>query len=328
MFLLEITSPIFKAELTHHRHHLSGVLPIWLRKLWGGLVLLGAAVALLLIVVEFASAATGYDIPYVLYILGYNPITVIHVLPVVVLLPVTFVLHFSALVQTLILASNTISRERNARMWGLLVLSPQSANHIMTMKFGATVWHMLPQYSVLAILRVGVVLYLGLEMGRNKYFYYSSALSNFVTQIEPLFFLPDQPSIIMAVALIVFFTLLNLPFTTSLGVLVSSLGCRRCLLGSFLLRQAGLLLTLSRPQIALSSATILEAVGLTLLDNGTGMAAAVASPMKIFAPFELGVLVYSFVPSASVVVPLLYGLVTIGALWIARKRIINDGALA
>lgn len=292
--------PILQAELRHQRRGGRADRRGWLR--WLTILLLGAglASAALLFAIEFAAAAS---IDFDLRLTELEALVVVagHVIPSVVLIPITALVNFVLMFRTLTLSSDVIAREERGGTWHILLLTDQSPARIAVGKWWATVANLAPQYGLLTALRVGVSIYLGLERYRIDYFYYGTTSRQFLSQTRPLPFPVEPMTLIGGAALIALFTFGNLLFTAALGVLVSSLR-RTSHAGERLIMALGLravilvvpaALLLWLGEVAYDSSvpmpyttyvtltTGLSAGGVSLLDNGSLVSAALLADGRL-----------------------------------------------
>lgn len=129
----------------------------------------------------------------------------------VVMVFVTVIWHFLLMFRTLALAANSISREKQAQTWEMLVLTGIDARQIVRGKWWATVQKQALQYGLLAILRAGAVIWFAYSQG-VPFRYYQGAIV----------LLPGAIEIVLAGVLISLFTFLNLLFTAACGVMGSA----------------------------------------------------------------------------------------------------------
>ncbi|MBL8161599.1 MAG: hypothetical protein JNJ61_06390, partial [Anaerolineae bacterium] len=125
--------------------------------------------------------------------------------------------HFVLMLQTLTLAANSISREREAQTWDMLVLTGMDARQIVRGKWAATVRHQWQRYLFLGVLRAAALVWFAnfgarLAYGSLYSFYYSGSM---------VVVLPPPTHILLAAAMIIVLTLFNLGFTAACGVLAS-----------------------------------------------------------------------------------------------------------
>ncbi len=66
-----------------------------------------------------------------------------------------FSYHFYLMFQTIALAGNSITREKEAQTWEMLVLTGIDARQIVRAKWWATIQRQLPRYLLLGVLRAG-----------------------------------------------------------------------------------------------------------------------------------------------------------------------------
>ena len=214
-------SPILRAEFSHQTTA-GGSTARPLRLIVRLILIVGLATSLLVTGMEFWAAI---DWNFSGFLIQSDALIVIvgHVLPSVILLPLTLMVDVVLVLRTLLLAADAIARERRGRTWQLLILSAQTPRQLVIDKWWATVLHFTPQYLLLAALRVGVIVYIGLERYRIDYFYYGINSHRFLMQTQPLTFLVAPSTLILGAAVITAFTLVNLLFTAALGGLMAAI---------------------------------------------------------------------------------------------------------
>jgi len=122
--------------------------------------------------------------------------------------------HVYLLFQTISRTANSISREKEAQTWDMLVLTGIDARQIVRGKWWATIQQQFPQYLLLSVLRIGTTA--GTAISMTGIFYRYSSYYN-STVIMP------HPVTIILVALVAFmFTMANLAFSAACGVMASA----------------------------------------------------------------------------------------------------------
>jgi hypothetical protein len=206
MALLRLPAAIFpnnavmRAELAYQRRttSLGGCAAILL----GFLLYLSLLSALGVTLCAFLTAALQVNLLEPLKSVGFFPILMV---------AVTVIWHFVLMFRTLILAANSISREKQKQTWETLVLTGIDARQIVRGKWWATVQKQWPQYILLAILRVGGVIWFAYSQG-VPFRYYQGAIV----------LLPGVLEIMLAGVFIALFTLMNLLFTAACGIIGSA----------------------------------------------------------------------------------------------------------
>lgn len=245
--------------------------------------------------------------------------------------------HFALMMQTLTLAANSISRERQAQTWDMLILTGMDARQIVRGKWAATVRYQWPRYLFLGVLRAGALLWFVNSTTRAAYgrlyaYYYSGSTS---------IILPSPLFILLAGAVIIALTLLNLGFTAACGVLASASAKRSlwALLGGIVIRLAlpfgfvfGFTLLFGLFQLGRSEAVtqIWSAVAVSLLDNGSTFAGLLASITIQYTGYnavdtrgDLTLHTITAILGAAAV----YAILTAGLLSIAERRAMRERAL-
>lgn len=299
--------PILQAELRHQQRGGRTARRGWLRSLSILVLSAGLASAALLFVIEFAAAAS-LDFRFRLTELEGLIIVAGHILPSVVLIPLTALVNFALMFRTLMLASDVIAHEERSGTWQILLLTEQPLRRIVVGKWWATVLNLAPQYGLLAALRIGVVIYLGLERYRIDYFYYGSSSRQFLAHTQPIPFRVEPTTLLAGAALITLFTFGSLLFTAALGVFISSLrrtghagermvmalALRLVILivpAALLIWLGGLVYDSSVPtnlQLSNHELTVyVSSFGFSLLDNGSLVAASVLTTPRYALNFVL-----------------------------------------
>ena len=322
-------SPILRAEFSHQAAA-GGITARPLRLIVRLILSVGLATSLLVFGMEFR-AAIDWNFSGSLIQSDTLIVIVGHVLPSVILLPITLMVDVVLVLRTLLLAADAIARERRGRTWQLLILSTQTPRQLVIDKWWATVLHFAPQYLLLAALRVGVIVYVGLERYRIDYFYYGTNSHQFLMQTQPLTFLVAPSTLILGAAVIAAFTLVNLLFTAALGGLIAAIwrSGRTVEQMIFALVLRGILLGF--PALVLWStvagspfydSVLRQTLSVSLVDNGTLISAALLNSPRhqlnfLLTPTGTGFYLTSLIPY------LLSGYVLLaaGTLAIAVRRV-------
>ncbi|MCI0351024.1 MAG: hypothetical protein L0Z53_16485, partial [Acidobacteriales bacterium] len=222
MSAFDARSPVMQAELTYQRRSSAVRRPRRLvRRIlacpWKILLALAIMSAVILLVVELFTAAIDYDIARLPEELHLLATIVLFFIPIVSLIPLTLLIHFRTQLRTLAFAANTISREKRGGTWDILLLTPMSARQIVRGKWWATVRHMWRSYLLLALLRAGSILWITLEAGR----YVIHSYPTYRIEIRPHYYAHDPFYMLLGVAIIAGFTLLNALYTSAFGTLGS-----------------------------------------------------------------------------------------------------------
>ena len=286
-----------------------------------------------LFALEFWSALARRDLTVLLSGHDALQLLLLNILPLL-LLPLTFMFHFSLLLRALMFSTGSVRRERLGATWQLLLLTDQSIMRIIFAKWMATAWHLAPQYLLLAALRVGVIVFVGLELFRFDNFYIDRNSLQFFFAIKSLPFRIHPEMLLISVALVVVLTLANLLFTSALGVFISvvrrsgHLGDQVAIafaLRTILLVLPALWLISRAQQFSYYPATTANTLGLSLLDNGTLSVAAVLTAPRHQLNFVVGGSYSQFFPPDTLAYLLGYYAVFIllslgAAFWFARKE--------
>lgn len=328
-----MVSPVMRAELHYQRRSAIPVRHTILRRLGTVVLVAGLIIALSLVVLELWSALARTDLTALLGGQDALQLLLLNILPLL-LLPLTFVFHFSLLLRALMFSTGSIRRERLGATWQLLQLTDQSPARIILAKWIATVWHLAPHYLLLSVLRVGVIIFVGLELFRFDNFYIDRNSVQFFFAVKPLPFRVQPEMFVISAALVVLLTFANLLFTSALGVFVSV--ARRSgysgdqvaiafVLRTVLLVFPALWLISHAQQSSYYPATTANTLGLSLLDNGTLSAAAVLSAPRHQLNFVIGGSYSQFFPPDTLAYLLGYYVVLIllglgAAFWSARKE--------
>lgn len=123
---------------------------------------------------------------------------------VILLLTGTFILHFVTVYRSLMLASEATMRERRARTWETLLLTGINTRQLVMGKWWAALRVLWPDFLLLAFLRAGAVIALGVAFDFDRFM--------------PAPVLPQADRIALVVALSIAFTLANSVFSAAAGV--------------------------------------------------------------------------------------------------------------
>lgn len=198
-------NPISRAEHTYQQRS-ARPLSRWRRWLNRLVMLLGVTVALILFGGLLAGALSQRDpLPIAQKL---NPLP-----NLLLILAASY--HLLLMFQTISLSANSISREKEAQTWDMLVLTGIDARQIVRGKWWATVQRQYPAYLLLGLLRIGAVS--GLALGFGSFLYYASGYY-YNQQIQ----LPHPLTIVFSAVLGMGFTLANLGFSAACGVLASA----------------------------------------------------------------------------------------------------------
>ena len=127
---------------------------------------------------------------------------------------VAVIYHIYLMFLTISRTANSISREKEAQTWDMLVLTGIDARQIVRGKWWATIQQQFPQYLLLSVLRIGATAAAAISM-TGIFYRYSSYYNSTVM-------LP-HPVTILLVALVAFmFTMANLAFSAACGVMASA----------------------------------------------------------------------------------------------------------
>lgn len=225
------------------------------------------------------------------------------------------------LLRSLLLASNTITREQTARTWDTLVLTHVDDRSLIYGKWWAVMTTLTQRHQISIYLRAGVWLYFGLTPGVNGLF---SSTPNVIL-------LALAPVIVLA------FTLINLGLTTAIGVLASFSGKQVIALTTAVGLQLGLLLVVFAGDVFVSPLFIDTTVRLNggVITQGIGSGTSLALVLIGGGAYSAtAFLDASTIPDVMphiitiVIATLLYGGLTWLLLWIARALAVENGAIS
>ncbi len=202
-FLFRLTfaqNPITHAERTYQQGMYQAPRH-WLRTVTKWLV-----VAISLIVFGMAFVTSYTDTNPAVLIEQYAPLMAL-------LIIVAAGYHIYLMFHTMILAANSISREKEGLTWDLLVLTGINARQIVRGKWWAIIQLQFRRYLLLSLLRTGVAIVLGVAIGSYTY---KCTVLNFVALLYP-----NVLTLVLCAVFGTIFTLANLAITAACGVLGS-----------------------------------------------------------------------------------------------------------
>jgi hypothetical protein len=123
---------------------------------------------------------------------------------------VFLVSHFSAILQTLALASNSIAREKRNGTWDTLLITRVDARQLVLGKWWATVRRMWPNFLAAGTLRLGLVSWLGIHVALTS--------SGYPTTLDP-----NLHETLLAAATTLLLSVANSGVTAAFGILASLL---------------------------------------------------------------------------------------------------------
>ncbi len=215
-------NPVVRAELTFQQRSSAAQRPRrWWRRIlaWPYRLLVALAVvsSIVLISAEFTATLIGYDFAWLPQTVQNIAAIFLFFIPVVVLIPITILIHFRTQLRTLTFAANSISREKRGGTWDLLLLTPVDARQIVRGKWWATLCHVWRSYALLALLRAGATLWVIFEANRISISMYPT----YHVEINTHYFEPSALHIALGVLAIGGYTMLNAVYTTAFGTLGS-----------------------------------------------------------------------------------------------------------
>ncbi len=324
---------ILQAERRYQRQSGNLIRRRWLRLLEDAVLIAGLVIALGLFALEVWSAAVHTDLAMLLADHNLLQLLILNILPLL-LLPLTLVVHFGLLLRALMLSTGVIRREQIGGTWELLRLTDQSPARIILSKWAATISTLASQYFALALLRVGVIVFIGLELFRFDNFYLNRNSVQFFFAVKPLPFVIEPRFLVIGALLIVLFTFANLLLTTALGVLISAV--RRgghvgdqiaiaVVLRTALFALPALLLIPQVQSADYYTAVTMNTLGYSLLDNGTLISAAFLTEPRDHLNFSIGTIGSTYYPAD--VIPILFGVYALivvvslaAAIWIVGRQ--------
>jgi hypothetical protein len=196
------------AELAHQRR---AMLPLrWLITLviWSAL-----AISMISYWGEFVGAITVRDAA---------PIAQALAIPMIFLTITALVVHFGVIIQTLVLAFDSIAREKAGGTWDNLVLTHMRTRHIILGKWWATVRRMRGGFVLAALLAVGPMV--AMQTYAIRYF----ASGFYAPRVWGHdYYVVSWPTILLAGVLIVAFSQVSLGLTAAIGVVAPLVSWRK-----------------------------------------------------------------------------------------------------
>jgi hypothetical protein len=276
----------------------------------------------------FNTRAAGYALPSL----------IVSAVGVLVFVPIgiTVILHFRRMFQTLRLAANSMTRERQINNGDKLVLTGIEAGKIVRGKWWATVRSMWRHYAVLGIMRAILIVWGGRHLTQRTYLH--TAFNGFPPRASVIF--PTLLQFLLIVGVIFALTMANLLFTAACGVssfnqrgrlgLIRAIATRFLILivaGFVSILMSKLLSTLFYPSVP---NTLAEFSLLTVFDNGliigSDLAATNATRYLPPKPSSLEVGLTFFLPAA-IIALLIYLVLTFVLLRLAQRQTIRQNAL-
>jgi hypothetical protein len=300
-------SPILDAELRYQRRIGAGIQRRWLHRMSALVLIAGLIVSIVLFGLELWSAKVSVDVINLPLLFRHDTLqlVILNLLPLI-LLPLSLIVHFGLLLRTLMFSSGVVRREQLGGTWQLLALTNQSPTRIIVSKWAATLVHLAPSYLLLALLRVCVIVFVGLELFRFDNFYVDRNSVQFFFAILPLNFALHPDALVVGALLIILLTFINLLFTAALGVLISTvrrgghLGDQVAIafvLRTMLLVLPALFLIAQTSSMNYYPAASTNTLGFSLLDNGTLVAAAFMTAPRHQLNFVVGPTYSQFFPA-------------------------------
>jgi hypothetical protein len=250
-----------------------------------------------------------------------------------ILFAAVLVTHFSALLQTLLVAYRSIAQEKESKTWDLLMLTHMDCQHIVLGKWWASLYQTWQMWLLAGLLRTGLVIWLGIEAARG------------FTRYGSLVYL-DPFNVLLAGIALIWLGMFNMGMTAAFSLLASLIARRNgeglalaiisqalplviigaplWILGNMLQPPySGLLYLVVSPGLYQREAVsaLLQTVGLTLLDNGSAMAINITWTGSLRYFDSVHPLIYVVISLS------LYGFLTWLALRIAQALAIRQGAL-
>lgn len=205
---------ISRAELTHQQRSARKLHP-WRRWLSGIVIYTAVTIALIEFFGLLAASITQRD-PKLL-VQSLNP------LPTLLIL-LTLCYHLYLMINTMSLAAYSITREKEAQTWEMLILTGIDARKIVRGKWWAIVQHQLPRYTLLSVLRVGMIAAVGIAVS-SVFSSYPYRYYNYDIQTRLA-----HPVTIIFIGLIGFaFSFANLGMGAACGVMSSAFSSRSTL---------------------------------------------------------------------------------------------------
>lgn len=241
--------------------------------------------------------------------------------------------HFYLMFQTIALTANSITREKEAQTWELVVLTGINARQIVRGKWWATVQRQFSRYLLLGVMRAGATAAVGISVTAS--FYYASNTNNGTLQ------LPHAVTVLISVVLSILFTIANLGFSAACGVMGSAVSKRSSLaiLRGFVLQivitvvPALFLSVIFLPYLSTAQPTFINSAIQAII---WGMASVVDNGFNLLSfPLYVSYKSYAIRPhaavlpvsfdwiAAAILALILYGLLIWFALWRAERRAVR-----
>jgi hypothetical protein len=339
-----VSAAVFDEQTRYQQRSLKPP-PGWLLRLARLYVRIAVIASLLLIIFELFAVLLPSDLAY-----GSPLVALIflYTLPTLFIVPAALGMHIALWGLTLVVAAQTVVRDKEPGHWDLLRLTGIDVRGFLFSKWLAVLRRMLPMAAVLVVLRAGVTIYAGMEFPRV-------ASAGSTVQIQPYTVPPDLSNLLISMGTIALLTVANLIFTASIGVLASSLARRPgvATLLAVILRilvpvvVAAVLILLGRDTFGSRSTNLiyldsdefprvvtLFAGGVSLLDNGSIFSAALArefsQPVSVLGTSLANYYRPHFGNTylAGLLIALLaYGLLSYGALRFAQAHLVRLGLI-
>jgi hypothetical protein len=305
-----LVDPIADAELTYQRRSIN-VRHRWLMSVARIMYWLALVSSIILFWGEFVTSLTTAEVGKVSQIL---------IVSFVILIPITIVVHFGALLQTLAFASNTITREKQTQTWQVLILTNVDARRIVFSKWWATISRMRHFYLGAGLLRAG------LTVGAI------ALLSRHGVNIYGQMFALNSKSILLCGVGLVVLSLSSCGMTSAFGIVASLAGWRgrtefilaAALRTVMLVALGGVLLLTSQfvPYgIPVDGGQLFRVLSISLIDNGSFLAFKLANNA---GQQSLGVITY---PICVLICLGFHLLLTLALLSLAELLAVRQGAL-
>ncbi|MBA3869756.1 MAG: hypothetical protein H0X30_11470 [Anaerolineae bacterium] len=251
----------------------------------------------------------------------------------VLLIVFTVYYHFYLMFQTIALTANSITREKEAQTWELVVLTGINARQIVRGKWWATVQRQFSRYLLLGVMRAGATAAIGISVTAS--FYNASSSNNGTLQ------LPHAMTILISSCFGILFTIANLGFSAACGVMGSAVSRRSsiAILRGFVLQivitvvPALFLSVIFLPYLSTSQPTFIDSALQAII---WGIASAVDNGFNLLSfPLYVSFESYAIRPHAAIVpvtfdwiaaailALILYGLLIWFALWRAERRAVR-----
>ena len=238
-----------------------------------------------------------------------------------ILLLLVLALNVLLIWELLLVASDSIAREKRLKTWETLALTPLSAWQIVTGKWRGVQAYIYRQYGWTMLLRAGIFVWLALTAGAG---------TPFATQPETL--RPDALRLLAALVLIGLYLALNLALAGASGLLASFLPTMLPPVGGALIGQFGIGISITAVNLGLLR--LMESLALAS-PPALGMSASFAGVAFDGATLAALQLLYTPWPDAPPTLlalagasGLLYTLLIFGGLVLARWFAMRQGAAA